>query len=318
MKRITLFCLSALLLTIYSCGNKQKSESTKDDSDSTSTKQENTTKTDVEPEKKGFAAGMTPFDFPTVKIQAEPGEVVLTPSYKMYQNSVNGKDPLTATYIYYDAKMSAVGDIESEIDFMFDGKQKVANSLLIVIPKGATAKKGDIVLTWWQTGSGMQRAIVVDDKNPAEPVVRYLDLGYDNPAKDSKSGKGIGQTDYPLKPNTFTVLKSEWQVGNKLAVKDKNWGWVTAQIVSIGGDKVLTIGFAGKMGSYPKSDCIPMPLNPNVKVGDKVKTAFTSAFVDGEVMKVDAAIGRVLVKTTGSSKGAMKPYGEIIASLPAK
>jgi len=264
---------------------------------------------------KQLEAGAIPFDFPKMGISSQSGDYVLCPSFSMWKDKTSAEDPSSETYIYYTAQMSMAGEVESEIDFTFDGKQKMPNSIIIPIPARQKAQKGDIVLTWWQTGSGMQRAIVVDAGNPEQPIVRYLDLDYDNPATDSKSGKSIGQTDYELLPNSFVKIANDWQAGNMIAAKDETWGWVTAQIISIVDQKVLTIGFAGKIKVYAKSDCIPMPINPIFKTGDKVKVVGTSSFVDGEIIKTDAKIGRIFVKTATNSNLPVA-YGEIIATLP--
>ena len=104
------------------------------------------------------------------------------------------------------SKVKAVVDVD-----------EVPNSLLIPIYKGATAKKGDIVLTWWQSGSGMERAIVTDDSDPTQPKVHYLDLSY----KGDGSGFAEKHDNEQLKPNSFVVLNDgEWQPGAPLAVKD--------------------------------------------------------------------------------------------------
>nr|HMS40030.1 hypothetical protein [Pyrinomonadaceae bacterium] len=139
-------------------------------------------------------------DFPTVDTTAKAGEIVLVPSYNWLQEAnVKGADK--TTMIWYQQTMVTPGAEMSDVKFMSDTK-KVPNAYIVAIPPGGTAKKGDIVLTWWQSGSGMKRAIVVDDATPTEPVVRYLDIEYDNPAK-SKDGKtGIGQMDEKLKPNS--------------------------------------------------------------------------------------------------------------------
>ena len=129
-------------------------------------------------------------DFPSVDTSAKAGEVVLVPSYNWLQEAtVKGADKVTM--IWYSQKMSAPDKEMSEVEFMSD-KKKVPNAYIVPIPAGQKAKNGDIVLTWWQSGSGMNRAIVVDDANPAEPVVRYLDIDYDNPAKSSDGKTTIG------------------------------------------------------------------------------------------------------------------------------
>jgi hypothetical protein len=242
-----------------------------------------------------LAPGMTPWDFPTVGITSEPGCAVLCPSWGMYTDALAQDVPADQTMIFYDAVMSATGDVESDVEFTFDGVQKMPNSLLISIPKGQTAAVGDIVLTWWQTGSGMQRAIVTDASDPASPKVRYLDLDWDNPATDSESGKSIGATEYKLEPNTFVKISDDWQEGNAIAVKSE-WGYESASIIKISGDKVLTCGFAGKMKVYSKADCKIVPRVPDVKAGDKVWAVTSISFTEATVTKVDKKMGVVFVK----------------------
>ena len=78
--------------------------------------------------------------------------------------------------IWYTQEMVEPGEEMSEIKFMSEQK-KVPNAYIVPIPAGQTAKKGDILLTWWQCGSGLQRAYVTDAADPKAPTVRYLDLG---------------------------------------------------------------------------------------------------------------------------------------------
>lgn len=283
-----------------SCGGSEETTTTTD-----TTKKDTVVTTDsiVMP-----APGMTPWDFPTVAITSEPGDHVLCPSWGMYQSIFEEDVPADQTLIFYNAKMSAAGEIESDVEFLFDGVQKMPNSLLINIPKGQTAAVGDIVLTWWQTGSGMQRAIVTDASDPKSPKVRYLDLSYDNPAMDNESGKSIGATEYKLAPDTFVKITDDWQEGNMIAVKS-DWGYENAQIVKISGDKVLTIGFAGKMKVYSKADCKIIPRVPDVKAGDKVYAVTSVSFSEAEVVKVDKKLGVVFVKANGSEYPVS--YGEI-------
>lgn len=300
MKKSILFYLPVLFFFFASCGGNKDN---KGNNDSVA----DTTKNETTETKAKF-----PFDFPETTIEAEEGDYVLCPSYKMWTKSLEAEDPTKETYIFYTSTMSKPGEKESEIEFTFDGKQMMPNSILITIPKGQTVSVGDVVLTWWQTGSGMMRAIVTDASNPSEPMVRYLDL-IGNPAKDRETGKSIGETDYKLKPNSFVKLSDEWQVGNLIAAKEES-RYVSVQIVKIAGDKVLTIGFAGKMKVFAKSDCIPAPLIPDVKKGDKVQAVFVGSFSEATVKKVDEKYGLVYVDQY--DKEVALPFGEVIKSLP--
>ncbi len=90
---------------------------------------------------------------------------------------------------------------------------------------------GDIVLGTRQSGSGLQRAIVVAGGTPAAPKVRYLDLDYDNPA-------GVGKKDDTLKADCFHKQRDGLIVGNVVAVKAPG-GYKRLLVVGVGGEKVL-------------------------------------------------------------------------------
>jgi hypothetical protein len=248
-------------------------------------------------------------DFPAVETTAKPGEVVLVPSYNWLQEAnVKGVDKVAM--IWYSQTMQAPDKEMSEVKFMSDTR-KVPNAYIVAIPPGATAKKGDIVLTWWQTGSGMQRAIVTDDTTPAEPVVRYLDIDYDNPAKSRDGKTGIGQMDEKLKPNTFVKIGAPFDVGTMVAVQD-GAEQKAAQVIRVAGDKVFVNGFAGHVAVVDKARCTPFPLVSSAKVGDKVKAVWVNSVKDGTVTKVDPAIGRVFIKFDVDGQEKAVSFGEVM------
>ena len=287
-----------LIFGLSSCGGSGNEKDGNSDVD--------TTKKEVV-ESVELAPGMTPWDFPTVGITANVGDYVLCPGFVMYTNSLASEDPTSETYIFYISKMSATGDVESEIEFTFDGKQKMPNSMLIPIPAEQTVAKGDIVLTWWQGGSGMQRAIITDDSNPAEPKAVFLDLSLDMQIDDDT--KEVGTV---LEANSFVKITDSWQAGNLIAAKDGS-SYNSVQIIRVEGDKVLTIGFAGRIKVYAKADCKPVPIVPNVKKGDKVMATFVGGFGEYEVSKVDTENG--LVYVIQFDKEEPIPYGQIATEL---
>jgi len=107
-------------------------------------------------------------------------------------------------------------------------------------------------------------------------------------------------------------ITGEWQEGNMIAAND-NGKWNSVQIVKVEGDKVLTMGFAGKMKVYNKSDCKTIPIVPSVSVGDKVQAVFVGGFGEYEVKKIDKKTGRVFVEQYNSLKAV--PYGQIVSAL---
>lgn len=263
-----------------------------------------------EPDKKAEFTGEMkfPFDFPAVDTTAKTGEHVLVPSYNWLVEAMEKPDQ--QTFIWYAQKMSKPGAERSEVQFMSD-KKEVPNAYIVPIAPGAKAKNGDIVLTWWQTGSGMQRAIVTDASDPAQPVVRYLDLDYDNPAKSRDGKTTIGQMDEKIKPDTFVVIKGEMEPGTGIAITD-GANLKHGIVIKRTGDKVFAKLFAGKAGVFPKSSVKSIPLVPNVKAGDRIKALRFAGLEDATVSRVDAKIGRVFVKFDGSNDEKAIAFGNVM------
>ena len=249
-------------------------------------------------------------DFPAVETTAKAREVVLVPSYLwLQQANVNGVDK--TTMIWYSQTMSAPDKEMSEVEFMSE-KKKVPNAYIVPIPAGQTAKKGDILLTWWQSGSGMNRAIVVDDAVPTEPVVRYLDISYDNPAKSRDGKTGIGQMEERLKPNTFVKINNPFEPGTSVAVQD-GASMKNVQVIRVAGDKVFTVSPSGRIAVYDKASCTPMPIKSAAKAGETVKAVWAGSWIkEGTVTKVDPKIGRVFIKFSTGNEETAVPFGDVM------
>lgn len=234
-------------------------------------------------------------DFPSIATTAKAGDYVLCPDPRRLAelSQAEVKNP---SAVFYNHKMITPGSTESEIEGV---RVKVPNSYLIAIPAGQKAKVGDVVLTWWQTGSGMQRAIVVDAANPSEPTVRYLDRTLDEDLKEK------------LKPDTFVKLTQPFQPGTSVAFKGQ-YRTEHAQVLSIGGDKVFVMGWGGALKMVNKADCTAVPVRPQVKAGDKVKAMAFGSFDDFTVVSVDEKLGKVVVKQEGKTEQKSIKFGDVM------
>lgn len=257
----------------------------------------------TEAEDKKF--GAIPFDFPLqAATAAKPGEYVLAVPRDWIDQAFEDSD--NATFIYYAAKMVVPGKHESQIEVASGEKMSVPNSLIIALGRNARAKKGDILLTWWQGGSGMQRAIVVGG-SAAEPHVLYLDQEY-NPNDPPET----------LLPNSFIVLSSPTQLGATIACKAAGeQDFTRYQLVNVQGDTYLTLGWAGKMSVQKKADCATLPITPTVGAGDMVYFPSFGTFDTGTVTEVNPAIGRVTIayKFANQDMEAQVPFGDVAASF---
>lgn len=314
MKTKIILCVLSLIIGLTAAcggfGTKTETENKTVDNKTEHTVAEKTEKAENEGEKKEEFTGEVkfPFDFPTAGTTAKAGEKVLVPSYNWLTDAMQ-KDPEKMTMIWYTQEMVEPGDEMSMIKFLSGEPKKVPNAYIVPIPAGATAKKGDILLTWWQSGSGLQRAIVTDAADGKAPTVRYLDLAYDNPAKSRDKTTTIGQMDEQIKPDSFVVIKNELEPGTAVAIGSE---MKHGQVIRVEGDKIFVRLFAGRVGVFPKSDVTAVPVKPNVKAGDKVKAEYVGRFKDGTVSKVDENIGRVWVKFENQSEDKVIAFGDVM------
>lgn len=275
-KSLILFAAVAFALT--SCGNK--TEGNAEGGDSTNAEA-------IEVAEAGDDYNDFPWDFPkSVEMEMENGQYFLSPC-TFYPGAVKKKKDLTKEGLtfYYD-KCTEIKD------GMVNGK--VPTSLCIPLPKEEKAKKGDVVLSWWQSGSGMQRALVTDD-SAETPKTVYLDLSY----KGDGSGFAEKYIDQ-LKPDSYKVLtNNKLEPGAPVAYSDGG-KWKNGVCINVADDKVLISGFVSCVYSVKKSDVKVIPLVPTYKAGDNVSVVSVDSYSDGyTVKKVDMNIGRVWVERNG-------------------
>ena len=245
-----------------------------------------------------------PWDFPmSTGEQLTDGELILAP-YTYYKVAIDDKEDLMRKgLIFYKTNLKTAGAEKSVVNYKDD--YELPNSLIIGIPEGVTAKKGDILLTWWQSGNGMKRAIVRDDSNPAEPKVDYLDMDLRLDADGTVSGSAERNANEQLKPNSFIVLHDgEWAPGAQVACKNGRGEWNAATLIKATDDKVLVSGFSSRISVYPKDDCRLVPMgDEDMKAGDTVWGVWVGTYQRGyTVDKVDKERGRVWVTDDRGNK----------------
>ena len=255
-----------------------------------------------------------PWDFPqNIKLEVELGQTVLSPEGHYFAAIEKKEDLSKATLIWYDKKVDKVGEGTTTIN-KFGQSREVPNALIIPLKKQQKAKKGDILLTWWQGGSGLQRAIVIDDSTPTEPTAVFIDLYWPDDPNDPKvEERAKGRK---LEPNSFNVLKEgEWESGAQVAYRD-NGEWKSGIIMNVDGDKLLLSGWADKLVVVEKGACKLVPFKEKIKKGDKVWATFVDGFRDGYIVKeINEKVGRVWVQRNGSSSMDCKSLAEVTKVL---
>jgi len=292
LKRIFTLCVICAVVLVAGAGCGKKAE---DASTTPTDEQQEETKFERAP---GDITHMT--DYPVVEtLAANNGDYVLAPSELMLDEP--------GVVIYYGATVSEKGEKESKLKRLSGGTESLPNAVIVPIKPNQKASVGDILLTWWQSGSGMERAIVTGG-SADQPTVMYLDIDYDNPS-------GAGQEEDTLKPDTFHKL-SDGDIGTGAACLDEG-DYVFVRVTGEAEGKLLTDGFAGTMKSYSKEDCKFIPVNPNVKAGDTVFVPIIGTMSEAVVESVDPKIGRVFVTYdwVGTEEKAAIAFGSVMKEL---
>lgn len=289
MKKTVYLCAAALMTAAVACGGAQNNQNEQQEQ----TQEQATEQTEEVAEEPAKEKGF-PWDYPEgIKAEGlEAGQTVLS-IHSFYPKKLKeSDDPANETYIFYNATLVSVGETTSVVK-SFGEDIEMPNSLIIPIPKDQKAKNGDIILTWWQSGSGMERAIVTDAKKATEPKIDYLDMDW------TEDGKGFANShaNEQIKPNSFVVLQNNvWQPGQSFVVTgdESNALYI---VISCTDTKVLGSGFAGKIAAFDRSQCTLIPLNQQFNAGDEFKGEFVGKLKPGfKVVKVDNKIGRIWCK----------------------
>jgi len=254
-------------------------------------------------------ASKAPFDFASAPLHASVSDFVLVPS-KSAVDLAQEAGAEQGTFVYLGAHLEQLGERESEVRWLTQERAMVPNALIVPIRRGERASPGEIVLTSWASGSGLQRAIVVAGGTAESPKVRYLDLSLDNPAARA-------DTDDLLPANTFHVIRQPGEAGSTLACR-------TAErverviVLKLSGSKLLGLGFAGRLASFEEKACLPLPLVPPVGVGDTVYVAALGGFFSAKVASVDSAFGRVSVRQrfAGAERTVAVGFTNVALSIP--
>ena len=248
-----------------------------------------------------------PIKFPATTVSAEEGQYVLCPPRLWVDKAVkNGTG--RQTFIWYTAVMQKPGSNSSTVKTLAGNIEEIPNPLIIPIRRGEKVQPGDVVLTWWQSGSGMQRAIVVGGTD-TRPLVRYLDLSYESPSK-------AAQKDHQLEPDSFQKLTSTWQPGTAVMVA-KNKQHKHARLLAVADGQVMILSSTGGVEVHPKSTVKPLPIKLAVKTGDKIFAPVFGTMKEVEVLRVDSQIGRVFTKFKfgGKDKEKAIAFGNLASSL---
>ncbi len=243
-----------------------------------------------------------PEGFPVQEtLKAEAGQLALgIDPYRLKDM----KEKKNAMVSYTNFEIIEVGSKQSKVKRVSEAV--LPNSLILPLPRGEKVEVGDVVFTWWQSGGGIQHAIVTGG-TPRTPMVRYLTLP--DSIKASKE-------EHTLKPESFIKLDTPYEHGSTVMFP-VHGNYNLGTVLNSSGDKLLIFASA-RLHVVDKSRTEPVPAVPGkLKKGKVVYVPRYGKMGPAKVLKVDKETGKVTVELQFASKDKQViPYTQIAESLP--
>ncbi len=247
-------------------------------------------------------AGKFYLDFPIVStIDAPADSFVLAPSTSALREA-REQGVRRARILFYSRKMLTPGSAVSTLE-EFSESVQIPNALIVPIKPNQSVQPGDIVLTWWQSASGMTRAVVLEGGTETEPLVKYLDLKFESEPET-------------LAPSTFHKLNEALEPGTAVAYPDGN-NFTYGFVIKRAQGKILVANTFDVLEVVDEAQVTTIPISPQVSAGDSVFVPVIGNFTEGEVTEVNAPNAMVSVKYTWAGEETTEkfPYGSILKSL---
>jgi hypothetical protein len=159
----------------------------------------------------------------------------------------------------------------------------VDNLLIVPIPAGQSVSRGDIVLCDWESGAGMQRAIVVDATDPLSPKVRYLDLPFDHPS-------GYAEQEDKLSQGTFRQVGKAGEPGST-AVCQQGAKRTRQVVIRSFADNLVGYSFSRRISLWQRDSCQLLDPQQKRRRGEKVLVPVLGRYNPARLLEVDSLAG---------------------------
>jgi hypothetical protein len=246
-----------------------------------------------------YGDGRLPFEYDTVAMSAAPGDMVLAPPRPWLDNAIE-RGVEEQPFVFFRAELLEPGKRGSVVKTPSGRIEQIPNALLIPIRKGEQVRPGQVVLTTWQSGTGLQRAMVVKGGTPESPNVHYLDLQYKHPS-------GIGKETERLAPNTFHRLEKPGEPGTSVACRE---GELHRHYIVIhtGATRLIGLGFAGRLRVIPRAACVSLEVTPHID-DTPLFVPVMGVFQQARVRHYEEELGRVFVRYSHGGEDAEDVFG---------
>ncbi len=240
------------------------------------------------------------------KIEVSKGDLVLAPSQATYDTALS-KGLKTTLFVFYPRKVISQKGNYIYLDEYGD-TSKMPKSLVIPLDKDKKVSKGQFLLTWWQKGTGMQRAIVLGKNPTLTPIVYYFDnqYSYISPLKN------INYWIDTLQANSFLVLKDSLMPGT--TVKKAEAYSPVYIVISFDNKKIIGLNWAGNIEILDRKKCIFPKIYKQLQKNDSIEMPYVGLYAKGKIISIWKDIGKLKANITFFDT-TFQTYGNIADAI---
>ncbi len=218
---------------------------------------------------------------PDVHLSVKAGDTVLAPQKKFLSAFLSGRQNF---FWFHPRLVDSVGEYSVWV-WEIDSLVEVPKAFVITFPHHCEVKKGDYVLTWWQAGSGMQRAYVLGIVDSGNIVVRYLDL-------DVFTAADANNVIDTIKMGTFRTITGMWSAGAAV-LRSSGSGKDFYVIINHRGDSLVCRSSIGKVEFFNKADVQPCGVVKDLRRGQDVEIPFYGIYIPGKIISFGQGYAQV-------------------------
>ncbi len=221
---------------------------------------------------------------PYIHVQVNKGDWVLAPEKKFLDAYLAGKKNF---FWFHPREVDSVGQ-QSVFVWEIDSLVKVPNAFIISFPSRCDVHRGDFVFTWWQKGSGLQRAYVLKSLADGRIIVRYLDLSA------TKDPNNLVDT---IAQGSFRVIGDDFAPGASVHVHEDK-GDDLYVIINSEGDSLVCRSSIGNVKFFVRDSVVPNGVRKQLSDNQQVYVPFYGVYIPGKVAFVKdgyAAVDVVII-----------------------
>lgn len=266
----------------------------------------NETEAPVNPDESGTeqdGAMLELFDFPNGKIELSEGQKVFAPLAEDIQRAKDTAEVSFKGIFGYGVRtVESVGDFESVLKD-FSDSYTIPNAYILPLPMNEEVSEGDLLLAS-RYGNSIEHAYVVDASDPNDIKANFINV------------MPYGENIASLKPNQYARLDEPFEPGSVVAIKTGSGNPKRGLLIAVSDTKVLTRHGAGTLEVHDKANCISVPSNVSVAVGDSVFAVWSIAtFRPAVVKNIDTKLGFYEVQFENDTETNTVPFGELLLSI---